>query len=167
VREGFTTERLQAEPLDRSHEAELAVLHADERVMAMMGGVGTAAETRDWVERNVHHGEEAGLGIFVIRLRSTGGFVGRGALRRIEIGGRQEVEVGYALAAEHWGRGLATEMARGLVAYAESHGLVDLIAYAEPTNAASRRVMEKVGFVYERDVEHHGRPQVVYRRRQG
>ncbi len=34
----------------------------------------------------------------------------------------------------------------------------------EPTNVASRRVMEKVGFVYERDVEHHGRQQVLYRK---
>jgi [ribosomal protein S5]-alanine N-acetyltransferase len=162
--EGFTTERLQAEPLDRSHNAELAALHGDERVMATMGGVGTEAESRAWVERNLRHGNEAGLGVFVFRLRTTGDFVGRGALRRIEIGGRQEVEVGYALAAEYWGRGLATEMARALVAHAERHGLLDLIAYTDPTNAASRRVMEKAGFAYEREVEHQGRLQVVYRR---
>jgi [ribosomal protein S5]-alanine N-acetyltransferase len=74
------------------------------------------------------------------------------------------VEIGYALAAEMWGRGLATEIAAWLVGYAAAHGVDDLIAYTEPTNVASRRVMEKVGFVYERDVEHHGRQQVLYRK---
>jgi RimJ/RimL family protein N-acetyltransferase len=163
----FSTERLDAEPLAlRAHEQELAALHADERVMKSMGGsTATPEESRAWIERNLRHGLEPGLGIFVFRERETGTFVGRGAIRRIEIGGGEEVEVGYAVAAERWGRGLATEMAASLVTHAEGQGLGGLVAYTEPTNAASRRVMEKVGFRYERDVEHDGRPQVLYRRR--
>jgi [ribosomal protein S5]-alanine N-acetyltransferase len=166
VTTAFATERLDAEPLSAaSHEAELAALHADERVMRTMGGsTATPEESRAWIERNLRHGEQPGLGIFVFRERESGAFVGRGAIRRIEIGGGEEVEVGYAVTAELWGRGLATEMAEGLVAHAEGHGLRGLVAYSEPGNAASRRVMEKVGFRLERDVEHHGRPQVLYRR---
>jgi [ribosomal protein S5]-alanine N-acetyltransferase len=163
---GFTTQRLDAKPLAWADEDDLAVLHADERVMATMGGGrGTPAESRAWIERNIRHSEEPGLGIYVFRDRETGEFVGRGALRRIGIGGREEIEVGYAVVAERWGQGLATEMAAGLVAYAEDSGQRNLVAYTEPTNAASRRVMEKVGFAYERDVRHHGRAQVLYRRR--
>jgi ribosomal-protein-alanine N-acetyltransferase len=163
---GFTTERLVAKPLAWADEGDLAVLHADECVMATMGGgAATPDESRAWIERNIHHSEEPGLGIFVFRDRKSGEFVGRGALRRIEIGGSEEVEVGYALVPRRWGQGLATEMAAGLVCYAERAGLADLVAYTEPTNAASRRVMEKVGFAYERDVPHHGRAQVLYRRR--
>jgi [ribosomal protein S5]-alanine N-acetyltransferase len=162
----FVTERLLAEPLSVAHADELAVLHADPRVMATMGGeTATPGESRAWLERNLRHGEEPGCGIFVFRERSPGRFAGRGAIRRIEIGGWEEVEVGYALAAHLWGRGLATEMAEALVAHAAEHGHADLVAYTEPTNAASRRVMEKAGFAYERDVEHDGRPQVLYRRR--
>lgn len=162
----FSTERLDAEPLSlAAHEAELAALHADERVMRTMGGsTATPEESRAWIERNLRHGQEPGLGIFVFRERESGAFVGRGAIRRIEIGGGEEVEVGYAVAADLWGRGLATEMAEALVAHAEGRGLHGLVAYTEPTNAASLRVMEKVGFRFERDVEHHGRPQVLYRR---
>jgi [ribosomal protein S5]-alanine N-acetyltransferase len=161
----FTTQRLVAKPLAWDDEGDLAVLHADERVMATMGGAATPEESRAWIERNIHHAEEPGLGIFVFRDRESGEFVGRGALRRIEIGGGEEVEVGYALVPRRWGQGLATEMAAGLVDHAERAGLADLVAYTEPTNAASRRVMEKVGFAYERDVPHHGRGQVLYRRR--
>lgn len=166
MRAAFSTLRLDAEPLAlATHEGELAALHADERVMRTMGGsTATPAESRAWIERNLRHGAEPGLGIFVFRDRETGEFVGRGAIRRIEIGGADEVEVGYAVVAGRWGRGLATEMAEGLVAHAESRGLEGLVAYTEPANAPSRRVLEKVGFRYERDVEHHGRPQVLYRR---
>jgi [ribosomal protein S5]-alanine N-acetyltransferase len=163
---GFTTKRLVAKPLAWADENDLAVLHADERVMATMGGgAATREESRAWIERNIRHSEEPGLGIFVFRDRETGEFVGRGALRRIEIGGGEEIEVCYALVPDRWRQGLATEMAAGLVAYAERAGLANLVAYTEPTNAASRRVMDKVGFVYERDVRQHGRAQVLYRRR--
>jgi RimJ/RimL family protein N-acetyltransferase len=165
--EGPSTQRLRGEPLSRAHGDELAVLHADERVMATMGGrIATAEESRAWLERNLKHGAEPGCGVFVFREQATGRFVGRGAIRRIEIGGRGEVEVGYAVAADLWGRGLATEMASALVDHAYAHGLADLVAYTEPANAASRRVMEKAGFTYEREVEHHGRLQVLYRRKQ-
>jgi RimJ/RimL family protein N-acetyltransferase len=160
------TDRLTAEPLElERHEEELAALHADLRVMATMGGeTATPAESREWIERNLAHAGEDGLGIFVFREQDTGRFVGRGAIRRIEIGGEVGVEVGYALAYEAWGRGYATEMAAALAAHAEAHGHGPLIAYAEPTNIASRRVLEKVGFRYERDLVHHERDQVLYRR---
>jgi [ribosomal protein S5]-alanine N-acetyltransferase len=164
---GLATERLRAEPLSPVHGDELAVLHADERVMATMGGrTATREESRAWLERNLRHAEEPGCGVFVFREQATGRFVGRGAIRRVEIGGREEVEVGYAVAADLWGRGLATEIASALVDHAYAHGLADLVAYTEPGNAASRRVMEKAGFSYEREVTHHGRPQVLYRRKQ-
>ncbi|MGH3012116.1 MAG: GNAT family N-acetyltransferase [Gaiellaceae bacterium] len=161
------TVRLRMEPLDlAAHEGELAALHADPRVMATMGGEGTREQSRAWIERNLRHGEDPGLGIFVFRERETGRFVGRGAIRRIEIGGRTEVEVGYALAFDAWGQGYATEMAEALVAHAEAGGHGPLVAYTEPRNAASRRVLEKVGFRYERDLVHHGRDQVLYRRKE-
>lgn len=162
---GFATERLQAEPLDRSHEAELAALHADERVMATLGGeTANAEENRGWLETNLRHWEENGFGIFVFRERASGDFVGRAGIRRLEIESKGEVELTYALAAEQWGRGFATEIATGLVTFASERGLTDLVAYTEPTNLASRRVMEKTGFVYEREIELRGRGQVLYRR---
>jgi [ribosomal protein S5]-alanine N-acetyltransferase len=161
----FETERLRAEPLDRSHLDLLAALHGDERVMATLGGVGTEDDTREWLERNVEHWRRHGFGLFVFRDRATGSFVARAGIRRIEIGGREEVEVAYALVPERWGAGLATEIARALVAVAfERLELPDVVAYTLPTNVASRRVLEKAGLAYEGDVEHAGRTHVLYRR---
>ena len=56
-------------------------------------------------------------------------------------------ELGYWLGVDHWGRGFATEAARGAIDYffeefADDH----LYAGARVTNPASRNVLEKCGF---------------------
>jgi [ribosomal protein S5]-alanine N-acetyltransferase len=76
------------------------------------------------------------------------------------VGGNVEVELAYALVAEYWDRGLATEM---LAVAFEHLGLTELVCFTLTANRASRRVMEKVGFEYERDVVHAGQPHVLYR----
>jgi ribosomal-protein-alanine N-acetyltransferase len=84
----------------------------------------------------------------------------------VEIEGHPEVELGYRVAAAWWGRGIATEMASALVAVARDRlGLADLVAFTLPYNLASRRVMEKAGFTYERDIEWAALPHVLYRQR--
>ena len=75
-----------------------------------------------------------------------------------------EVEAGWAIVPKRWGEGLATELARASVSTAfEQLGLGEVVAFTLPDNAASRRVMEKVGLTYERDIEHAGLPHVLYR----
>ncbi len=80
------------------------------------------------------------------------------------VGGNDEVELAYALMAEYWGRGLATEMAQEIVAVAfERLHLTEVVCFTLTTNRASQRVMEKAGFEYERGVVHAGSPHVLYR----
>jgi RimJ/RimL family protein N-acetyltransferase len=63
------------------------------------------------------------------------------------IGCREQPELGYWLAAPHWGQGYATEAARAVIDYAFGDlGHQGLQAGARVTNAASRRVLEKCGF---------------------
>ncbi|TBW39980.1 N-acetyltransferase [Siculibacillus lacustris] len=57
--------------------------------------------------------------------------------------------LGYWLGRPHWGDGLATEAAQGLVDFAfETLGAEAVAATARVTNGASRRVLEKCGFQY-------------------
>jgi RimJ/RimL family protein N-acetyltransferase len=57
------------------------------------------------------------------------------------------VELGYGLAPEAWGRGLATEAARALVEWARADGRVErIVADVDASNAASQAVLAKVGF---------------------
>ena len=63
---------------------------------------------------------------------------------------RQTAELGYYIAEEYWGRGIMTEAVRQICAYVfEKSDIIRI--YAEPFayNAASCRVLEKVGFQYE------------------
>jgi RimJ/RimL family protein N-acetyltransferase len=41
--------------------------------------------------------------------------------------------------------------------------LGEIVAFTLPNNVASRRVMEKTGFTYERQIVHVGLPHVLYR----
>ena len=57
-----------------------------------------------------------------------------------------EIEVGWAVAVDARGRGLATEAAAAAIAYAfDVLGVEEVVAYTSPGNAASMRVMEKLG----------------------
>ena len=61
--------------------------------------------------------------------------------------GDPEVEIGYDIRSDHWGRGIATEAAGAVRDFAfEQLRLPRVISLIRPDNVASRRVAEKVGF---------------------
>jgi ribosomal-protein-alanine N-acetyltransferase len=145
---------------------DLLAMHTDPMVMATLGGLRTRDELDAMHGRLFAGWERDGFGWWVARHRPVGRFVGRGGLRRVQIGGHDEVEIGYGLAAAFWGRGLATELAAASVLVGfDVLDLPDLVSFTLPANARSRRVMEKVGFRYERDFEHAGLSHVLYRLR--
>jgi RimJ/RimL family protein N-acetyltransferase len=164
--EELSTSRLLLTRMRESDYPDLYRMHQDPRVMATLGGVlFTEDQTRERMGRTLAHWEQHGFGWWVARDPETGAFVGRGGLRRGNYGSdKVEVEVAYGLMPEFWGRGLAAELAAESVRVGfELLGLSELICFTEPTNVRSRRVMEKVGFVYERDGDWANRPHVFYR----
>jgi len=91
-----------------------------------------------------------GLGYWVICLKETSEPVGFCGLRhfRFEDGpdSADEVEILYGLAPTHWGKGLATEASAAVLRYGfETLGLARIYAGADPPNAGSFRVMERLG----------------------
>jgi [ribosomal protein S5]-alanine N-acetyltransferase len=55
----------------------------------------------------------------------------------------------FYLARAYWGRGLATEAGRAFIAFGFGElGLTRIVAGADVENAASHRVLEKLGFVW-------------------
>jgi ribosomal-protein-alanine N-acetyltransferase len=62
----------------------------------------------------------------------------------------QRSEIGYELAPEHWGQGLVAEAFGAILRFGfERMGLHSVEAHIDPANVASRRVLEKLGFVQE------------------
>jgi RimJ/RimL family protein N-acetyltransferase len=156
------TPSLVAEPLRLDHLAFLVSLHSDATTMATNGGIRTPQQTEQYLEINLRHWREHGFGLWIFRDQATGEPVGRGGPRYVILEDRREVEVAYTVHACFWGRGYATEMGRLSLAVAAKHGLVNLVAFTLPENKRSRRVMEKIGFKYGREILHLGLTMVLY-----
>jgi ribosomal-protein-alanine N-acetyltransferase len=164
----FETARLRAERIAREHHPLFVALAEDERMAAWLGGVPPRARMDERLLADLAHWNEHGFGDWALFERDSGEFVARGGLRRVEIVGRPEVELGYAIVPERWGQGLATELSEAAVRIGfDDVGLEEIVAFTLPHNLASRRVMEKVGFAYERDFEWADLPHVLYRIRSG
>ena len=102
------------------------------------------ATIRDLIAQSDGMFRERELGLFGVRFRDGEDLLGFCGFVRLE--GMEEVELGYELAPDVWGRGIATEAARACVRHAfERAGLKRVIASADPPNTASLRVIEKLG----------------------
>ena len=162
--EQLRTARISLARIRESDLADLCALHADPRVMATLGGLRSEAETAAQIRDFDLHWERHGFGPWTARDPASGRFLGRGGLRRVPVDGREEVEVLYALAADVWGRGLATELARESVRVGfEELALPELVCFTLPENTRSLAVMQRVGFQYQRDFIHAGRPHRLHR----
>jgi RimJ/RimL family protein N-acetyltransferase len=167
--ERVLTPRLVCERLVPEHADELSGLLLDPRVVRTLwprDELPTELDVRESLRAKVDHWERHGFGMWLARDRETGEMVGRGGLQYTYTAGLNDVEAGWAVVPERWGQGLGTELAHACVEAAFGPlGLLELVAFTLPDNTASRRVMEKAGFTYERDIVHAGLPHVLYRRR--
>ncbi|WP_256378169.1 GNAT family N-acetyltransferase [Pantoea sp. EKM10T] len=73
------------------------------------------------------------------------------------------LEIGWRLVPEHNGKGYATEAAKAITDFAaEQIGATYLMAVADPENAASQQVMQRLGMTYKVIEQHYHVPYVVY-----
>ena len=161
------TARLAASRVTEGDLPELLQLLRDPRVAATLSPTGHPPgeeEVRSGLIEAIGHWELHCFGLWMLRERRDGGLVGRGGLQHTFVTGHDEVEVAWAIVPELWGRGLATEVARASIDLAFGRlTLQNVIAYTLPDNVASRRVMEKCGFVYDGPIESQGVAHVLYR----
>ncbi len=120
---------------------------------------------RERAERTItvfgDHWSRHGYGVWAMTDKISGQFVGHCGLNFVPEAG--EIEVLYALRRERWGQGIATEAARASARFGfERVDLARLIALAVPENMASRRVMEHLGFQYEKGAYYFGLDLVYY-----
>jgi ribosomal-protein-alanine N-acetyltransferase len=158
------TPRLRGERIGPEHQSALAALHGDPRVGATLGGTETPEQVAAGIDRFRRKWAEQGFGYWLFRERSTGEPVGRGGLGRAHVAGRDEVELGWAVISERWGQGYGTEIGAAAIEVAFGPlGLAEVVAFTLPDNLASQRVMEKLGFSYEREIVWADLPHVLYR----
>ena len=160
------TARLRAERLRPEHFDAVHAMDTDPQFMTHLGGTRDVAQTAAYMSRNLQHWDDYGFGLWVLR---DGGdqVAGRAVLRHLLVEGIDEVELGYGLHPQYWGRGLATEVATALLQLARAQlRIASPVAITQPANIGSQRVLEKAGLVYERDIDHDGIAHLLYRARQ-
>jgi ribosomal-protein-alanine N-acetyltransferase len=166
--EVLQTHRMTGERLRPDHATELARLLLDRRVSRTLwpfSAPPTEADVVDGLARSGEDWERHGFGLWLLRDRVGGEAIGRGGLQLSEDDGANLTEVAWMIAPERWGQGLATELAHAAVDVA--FGTLDLdevVALTLVDNLASRRVMEKAGFEFEREIVKAGLPHVLCRR---
>ena len=150
--------RLSAERLREHHCADVLRMHAR---CASDGAAGWGQERGSrraaYLERNLNHWDRHGFGLWILR-ESAGGRSSAGRCSGISTWtSRDEVEVGYSFHPEHWGRGLATEIATTCVLLGrEQLGLTTIVALTTPDNLTSQRVLVKAGLEPAGEVIHAG-----------
>jgi RimJ/RimL family protein N-acetyltransferase len=119
--------------------------------------------TVEWIARNRRRYQLDGFGLWAMVLKQTGELIGDCGLTRQDLNGNDEIEIGYHVRRDHWGRGLATEAARACRDYGFAHLPVDrVISLIRPENLASRRVAEKNGMKLVSEVMWRGLRHCVY-----
>lgn len=159
----WSERRLRAERPWREHLPLYRDLLADPAVAAALWpgeGEREAAARRaaEMLDADIRHWQARAFGPWVFFERVTGMFVGRGGLQGVELMGEQCVEVLYALRADAWGRGYASEIAALAVAHARRLGIAEVVGMTADTNRASRRVLEGAGLRFERTFTRAGLP---------
>lgn len=134
---------------------ELAPIYADPDVMLYIG-TGTP-RTRQQVEESlrwmIQQWDEHGYGLYIIRQKSDNRIIGRGGLIRQTVDGQPEVELAYLLAKQSWGHGFATEAILAIRDHAvQAGGMQRFIALIHPDNTPSKRVAQKAGLSFEKQV---------------
>lgn len=147
---------------------DLIRIWTDPRVTATLGGLSNPQKVRAFLMKIIEHWKTHEFGWWTMRLPDSDKFIGYGGLRHVIVEGQDEVEVGYGLFADYWGNGYATELARESVHVAfDVLRLPAIVSFTQPTNLASRHVMEKTGFRYERNITWANLPHVLYRQVRG
>ena len=98
---------------------------------------------------------------WIWRARDDGRFIGVGGLQRY---GTDGVEIIYAALSSEWEQGFAIEIGTAILDTAfNTMGLPEIVCFVLPTNGASRRIMQKLGFAYDAPRLHTGLPRIFYR----
>lgn len=149
--------------------SDLDALHklmSDPDVMRYVGrGPRDRDEVNEGLQRSVAHYQKYGYSMGLVYEKETGNWIGHAGLRHLGFDDTQpEIDVGYALFKEYWGWGYATELAQACIDWGFQQLPVDyLIAIVFPNNLASRRVLEKVGMRYVKNIQYNDNEVAYYR----
>ncbi len=142
---------------------EYAAMLANEEFIACYGVYFDRQQAKERLESDMAHFEEKNFAPFYWRDKKTGEFVGRGGLKTCEVEGQKEIELAYAIVRKFWGSEIAKEIGEFSLDFGRKFGLKKLVCFTLLKNLQSQRVMQKCGFVYEKDFIYRNRWHKLHR----
>lgn len=147
------TERLRLRPFRDTDAPEVLRWLEQPSFTQHLGGSWDRERVDAMIVRARRHEAANGFGPLAVEDRATGALIGRSGLA-FHVSWPDDPEVGWWIAPERQGEGLATEAGGACVRHAfETLHLRRLVSIALEANVPSRRVMEKLGFRLHRRVD--------------
>ncbi len=142
------TERLLLRRWRDSDLEPFAAMNADPLAMEHFPSTLSRAESDAFAEHIERELERHGYGLWAVEMPGESPFVGFVGLIQVSdlMPFAPATEIGWRLARDHWGRGLAAEAARAAIAFGfDQLALAGIVAMTATSNARSRRLMERLG----------------------
>jgi RimJ/RimL family protein N-acetyltransferase len=118
------------------------------KYLGLEGNPMSREETENSLHSIIRHWQLHGFGRWVVVSKQSDAIIGCSGLRSYE----GTAELVYLIDEPYWGKGLATEIARACLDFGfRARDFKNIIAFARPGNAASRKVMEKIGMRFVRE----------------
>lgn len=121
----------------------------------------TREDAERWIAWNQENYRTYGFGLWAVETHD-GRFVGDCGLTMQDIEGELHLEVGYHVAPDLRGQGLASEAAASVRRAATDAGEPHLVAIIRPENLPSQRVAQRIGLRLERRVFKNGGDALVF-----
>lgn len=158
------TERCILKLYEEAERESFIALLTDERVMQYVdkGVMSREAASVLWDKMTGMY--EKGVDtIWAVIAKDEGRYIGNASIRPM-VEEPDKWEIGYYLREEEWGKGLGTELATRLAKYGfETMGLSAVYATVDYENLPSRRILEKAGMSFYRELVDEQGPFCLYR----
>ncbi|MEO1623714.1 MAG: GNAT family N-acetyltransferase [Bacteroidota bacterium] len=156
------SERLYYRWLSETDRRDYLALSMSEAVMRHITGAPMTFEaaTQRFDNNLLIPDNSPGCGVVACRLKGDQSFVGVGKVVFVEDG---RIEIGYSLMEHAWGQGLGSEIAAEMVRYARQLNTHELMAITDPVNAPSNKILERLGFEFERSGTYKDMPAFFHR----
>jgi RimJ/RimL family protein N-acetyltransferase len=146
------TERLQLRKLTADDAAFMLELLNEPSFLRFIGdrGVRNLDDARRYILQGpVASYEQHGYGLWLVELQATQAPIGLCGLVKREA--LPDADIGYAFLPRYWSQGYAYEAAAAVLSYAGNVlGLKRLLAITDQENAASIKVLTKIGLKFDR-----------------
>ena len=142
----FETKRLLVRRYTQSDQENFFLLNGNEEVMRYIRAAKRREECDEFLLEVIAYSEaEKIYGRWAVENKLMKEFVGSFAIIPRE--GKEQMQLGYALLPDHWGKGYATELTVVGLQYVFTNTPIDPIyAYTQGPNLPSQKVLLKAGF---------------------